>query len=90
MDNAYRQFLIEFADIDALVILISSSGNSKNIVNAANWCLENNIEMITLSGFSESNALKQMTQEKCLHFWVDSHDYGVVECLHQVILHTVV
>ena len=90
MDSAYRQFLIEFADKDALVILISSSGNSKNIVNAASWCLENNIEMVTLSGFSESNALKQMTQEKCLHFWVDSHDYGVVECLHQVILHTVV
>ena len=90
MESAYSQFLKEFADSDSLVILISSSGNSKNILNAAKHCIEKNIEMITLSGFSESNKLKTMTQDSYLHFWVDSSDYGVVECLHQVILHTVV
>lgn len=90
MESAYRQFLKEFADSDSLVILISSSGNSKNILNAAEHCIEQNIEMITLSGFSENNKLKTMTQDSYLHFWVDSNCYGVVECLHQVILHTVV
>ena len=90
MESAYRQFLKEFADSDSLVILISSSGNSENILNAAEHCIEKNIEMITLSGFSENNKQKTMTQDSYLHFWVDSSDYGVVECLHQVILHTVV
>ncbi len=88
MEVAYQQFLKEFADKDSLVILISSSGNSENIVNCARHCIDSDIKMITLSGFSENNKLKTLTEERCLHFWVDSSDYGVVECLHQVILHT--
>jgi D-sedoheptulose 7-phosphate isomerase len=90
MEVAYQQFLKEFADKDSLVILISSSGNSENIVNCAKYCIDSKIKMITLSGFSENNKLKTLTEESYLHFWVDSSDYGVVECLHQVILHTVV
>ena len=90
MEVAYKQFLKEFADKDSLVILISSSGNSENIVNCAKYCIDSEIKMITLSGFSQNNKLKTLTEEHCLHFWVDSSDYGVVECLHQVILHTVV
>ena len=90
MEVAYKQFLKEFADRDSLVILISSSGNSENIVNCAKYCIDSEIKMITLSGFSQKNKLKTLTEELCLHFWVDSSDYGIVECLHQVILHTVV
>ncbi len=90
MEVAYQQFLKEFADKDSLVILISSSGNSENIVNCAKYCIDSEIKMIALSGFSETNKLKKLTEESCLHFWVDSSDYGIVECLHQVILHTVV
>lgn len=90
MEEAYKKFVEEFADIDTLIILISSSGNSKNILNVAYYCIENNIQMITLSGFSKDNELKKLTEKKYLHFWVDSTDYGVVECTHQIILHTVV
>jgi len=90
MDNAYKQFLSEFVDNKTLVILISSSGNSKNIINCARWCIQNNVEMITLSGFDINNKLKTLTQDNFLHFWVNSKDYGVVECIHQIILHTVV
>jgi len=90
MENAYKQFLSEFVDNKTLVILISSSGNSKNIVNCARWCIQNNVEMITLSGFDINNKLKTLTQDKFLHFWVNSKDYGIVECIHQIILHTVV
>ena len=58
MEVAYQQFLKEFADKDSLVILISSSGNSENIVNCAKYCIDCEIKMITLSGFSETNKLK--------------------------------
>ena len=88
MEKAYEQFLKEFSSDDTLVILISSSGNSKNILNAAHYCLSNNIPLVSLSGFNENNKLKTLTEKNYLHFWVDSCDYGVVECLHQVILHT--
>tara|TARA_A100001015_G_C14650394_1_gene578985 strand:- start:62 stop:409 length:348 start_codon:yes stop_codon:yes gene_type:complete len=40
-DNAYVQFLKEFVEYGTLVILISSSGNSDNILNCATWCEQN-------------------------------------------------
>ena len=90
-DRAFLQFLKEFVEKESLVILISSSGNSKNIVNCAEYCLNNSIDFIGLSGFSEQNALKRICEcEEKLHFWVDSNDYGIVECTHEIILHSVI
>jgi D-sedoheptulose 7-phosphate isomerase len=90
-DNAYRQFLSEFADEQTLVILISSSGNSSNILQCADFCDNKNISFIVLSGFKKDNPLKVLyTRAAQLEFWVDSCDYGVVECAHQAILHTAV
>ena len=89
MENAYSKFLEHFATKEHLVILISSSGESANILNAAQHCVENDIRMITLSGFSENNYLKEkFGPQSHIHFWVDSSDYGVVECIHQIILHS--
>lgn len=89
-DNAYKMFLQHFADKETLIILISSSGNSINIIEASKFCLENDIPTITMSGFSSSNILKTNFENKSLlHFWVDSNDYGIVECLHELILHSV-
>ena len=43
-----------------LIILISSSGKSPNIINAAKYCNNNKIDQITLSGFSKNNELKSL------------------------------
>lgn len=90
-DNAYQMFLEHFVGDNTLVILISSSGNSKNILNCAKYCVSNSIDMITLSGHSEKNKLKSgFGSHSKLHFWVDSTDYGIVEGLHELILHSVI
>lgn len=89
MENAYRKFIEEYSCKDDLVILISSAGESKNIVNCAKYCVENGVRHVILSGFSESNTLRsEYSKSSCIDFWVDSSDYGVVECVHQIILHT--
>lgn len=91
-ENAYRQFLREFARMDdTLVVLISSSGNSQNILNCADWCEENLIPTVVLTGFQEDNLLrnKDMKNRK-INYWVDSKNYGVVECVHMIFLHMVV
>ena len=42
-----------------LIILISSSGASKNIVNAAQYCKSNNnIDLITFSGFNKEQSFE--------------------------------
>ena len=90
-DKAYEQFLKEFATKDTLVILISSSGNSENILNCARWCDDNNIDILTLTGFSKTNKLKSMDLDnRLINYWVDSCDYGIVECVHTIFLHMVV
>jgi len=88
MESAYRVFIEEFATKETLVILISSSGNSMNIVNAAMHCNENDIKTATLSGFDKENKLNKITSE--LNYWVNSTDYGVVECAHLIFLHSII
>ncbi len=91
MENAYVQFLKEFATQETLAILITSSGESDNIYNAATFCRDNQIPFILLTGFDKNNRTREFRSEDSeLDFWVDSHDYGVVECTHQTILHTVI
>lgn len=90
-DEAYKQFISEFVDIhnqDTLVILISSSGNSMNIVNAAYYCQQYFIPFITLSGFDKLNKLNSTKAD--FSYWVDSKSYGIVECAHEILLHSIV
>ena len=86
-DNAYAEFLDDFAGKDTLVILISSSGNSMNIVNAAKYCENSDITYLALTGFNKNNKLNNMNASFKYH--VDSDDYGIVECLHQILLHSI-
>jgi D-sedoheptulose 7-phosphate isomerase len=89
-EYAYSQFLSEFATQDTLVILISSSGNSQNIINCAKWCEDNKVSTVSLTGFSEQNTLKNMNMKnRIINYWVDSDDYGIVECVHMIFLHMV-
>lgn len=89
-DNAYTKFVEHFISDCTLVILISSSGNSENILNAAQYCIDNNIPIITLSGFKDSNKLNELYASKSLiNFYINSSDYGIVECIHELILHSV-
>ena len=90
-ENAYQMFLEHFADEDTLVILISSSGESANIINCANYCVDKKLKMITLSGHKPENKLREIgTFNGNLSFWVDSTDYGIVEITHEAILHSVI
>ena len=87
-DEAYKQFLSDFVDGDTLVILISSSGNSMNVVNAAQWCEDNNIPYAVLSGFSPNNKLNQMDANFKYH--VNYNSYAVVELAHEILLHSII
>ena len=58
-----------------------------NIVNAANFAKKNNINLITFSGFSKTNKLKNFGDYS---FWVDSTNYNYVEMTHHVWLLSIV
>ena len=92
-DYAYKRWLKEFTPLvqNPFVILISSSGNSENILNCAAWCEMQNITFATLTGFSPENKLtKRHGSAAVVDYHVNSMDYGVVECVHQVFLHGII
>ena len=86
-ENWGAKALEAYADPQDLVILISSSGQSLNIVNGAKQCQYMNIPLITLTGFKPDNPLREMGD---INLWVDSSSYNVVEMTHHIWLLAIV
>jgi D-sedoheptulose 7-phosphate isomerase len=90
-DNAYAKYISNFCDNNTLVILISSSGNSVNIYNAAQLCKDQKIPFVILTGFEKNNKIiKDFASDSQMSIWIDSKSYAVVECLHEAYLHGIV
>lgn len=67
-----------------LLVAISSSGRSKNILNAVEAVKKKHGQVVTFSGFDPKNPLRQMGD---FNVYVPSKKYGIVESCHFVILH---
>lgn len=78
-ENWAAKALEFYADDGDLVILISSSGMSKNILNAADFVKKIGLDLITFSGFNENNELRK---KGSLNFWVNNGNYNIVEMTH--------
>jgi len=65
------------------LVTISSSGNSENIVRAAQWAKDNGMTVLSLTGFTGGRSAK--IADVNLH--VDADNYGVIEDLHQSLMH---
>ena len=68
-----------------ILIAISSSGNSKNIVNAIEKAKELEMIVIGLCGFSGGKMIKLV--DYCLH--TPAYNYGIVEDCHQALMHII-
>jgi D-sedoheptulose 7-phosphate isomerase len=66
-----------------VLITISSSGDSENIVRALAWARDNGLTTIAMSGFSGGRSAT--TADISLH--VAAENYGVVEDAHQALMH---
>ena len=82
-ENWVAKAIESYSDEGDLVILISSSGSSKNMLKAAQTAKKLGLHVITFTGFKDDNLLKQ---EGELNFWVDSKAYNIVENTHQIWL----
>jgi len=89
-DWAYQKFLEYYVEIDTLVIIMSSGGESENMINCLNWCEENKVSYGVLTGFSENNTIRKNAKNSLWNYHINSDSYGVVECVHQIFLHGVV
>jgi D-sedoheptulose 7-phosphate isomerase len=86
-ENVFSHQLKTLINEKDLLVAISSSGRSQNIINAVDVAHSKGAKTITLSGFFEDNPLRQ---KGYLNMYVKSHDYGLVETAHFSLLHTVI
>ena len=86
-EYVYEKAVEFYGDNEDMVILISSSGNSANVVNAARRAKELNMGVITFSGFGSNNSLRKLGD---INFWIDSKAYNIVEMTHHIWLLAIV
>lgn len=83
-ENAFSNIIKLTLKPKDILIAISSSGQSKNIINAVESAKNLDSTVITFSGFNSNNPLRKMGN---INFWCNSKDYGMVEIGHQFLLH---
>ena len=86
-ERVFEKAVEFYGDEGDLLILISSSGSSENVVNAAQRAKKLGMEIITFSGFKSDNPLRKLGD---INFWVDSKAYNIVEMTHHIWLLAIV
>ena len=77
-----------YGDEGDLLIVISSSGSSKNMLNGVKAARNGNFNaVVTFTGFADENPLRQLGD---INLWVDSKAYNFIENIHQVWLLAIV
>jgi len=86
-DFGYENWLTKaieyYGEQNDTLILISSSGQSSNIINAAKHANQNHINLITFTGFDIDNPLTMCGD---INFWLNSKSYNIIEGIHQIWL----
>lgn len=90
-DYSFKDSMLEFLKMEGvtnndLVITISSSGNSSNIISVLNYCKKNKIKTLALSGLKRENKSIPLSDYS---IYVPMKTYGIVECIHQIFLHLI-
>ena len=86
-ENWVARALDCYADTGDMLILISSSGQSENMLVAADKAKSIGVDIVTLSGFFLDNPLRSRGD---INLWTDSSDYNIVEMTHHIWLLAIV
>jgi D-sedoheptulose 7-phosphate isomerase len=84
-DQIFVQQLMNYGGEGDLLVAISGSGNSPNILNAVDWANRHGLKTFGLTGYG-GGKLKSMQQDG-LHVALD--DMGMVESIHLCLFHWV-
>lgn len=82
-DDIFTYQLQSQARAGDVLIAVSSSGRSANIVRALRWASDHNVKTIALTGFDGGDA-REMAD---VNVHVDAANYGVIEDIHQAVMH---
>ncbi|MAO32304.1 MAG: phosphoheptose isomerase [Crocinitomicaceae bacterium] len=82
-DYGFEKWIVKtiekYYDNGDLIILISASGRSKNIINAAKYCNKKKINFFSLSGFGKKTSLRLNSKN---NIYVNSRSFNIIEIVH--------
>ena len=84
-DQIFVQQLMNFGQPGDVVIAISGSGNSANVLHAVDWANRHGLQTFGLTGYDGGKL--RTTQQDGLHVALD--DMGMVESIHLCLFHWV-
>ena len=84
-EKVFSEPILHFGKEGDLLVAISSSGQSPNILKAVDTAYQKGCGVVTLSGFEAMNPLRSLGET---NFYVPSRSYGIVEVTHLTLLHS--
>jgi len=88
-DYGFDQWIVKiletYANKNDFIILLSASGNSKNMINAAKYLNNKKIKFISITGFMSGNKLNKISKKK---IYIQSKSYNHIEVMMELILLT--
>lgn len=82
-ENIFTAQLKTFANAGDILIAISCSGNSKNIIDAVNYAHSINMKVLAITAYN-GGKLKDLSD---LNIHIPVHDFGIAESIHSAIFH---
>lgn len=84
-DEAFLRPLRVYARQGDMVVAISGSGQSPNVVRAVRWACRNGLQVVALTGF-DGGELAQLAH---FHLHLPSEHYGPIEDVHLAVAHMI-
>jgi len=85
--HVFEKPIAMFADAGDVLVAISASGQSENILRGGEAARAARCRLVTLSGFRPDNPLRRLGE---LNFYAPSDSYGHVEITHLALCHCIV
>jgi len=85
-ENVFAHQIESHGRLGDVLIAISSSGKSPNILKGVEAARSRGGKVVTFSGFHEDNPLRKAGD---VNFYVRATEYGFVEVAHQAIIHAI-
>lgn len=84
-DDIYYKQIKDRVSSSDIIIVLSASGNSKNLVKAVKYAKEKKMTIISIVGNFDGNVLK-FSDYKIV---IDSKNYGIIEDIHLSLNHVI-
>jgi len=86
-DNIFLRQVERNCESEDVLIAISASGNSGNLIEAINWANESGITTVGLTSF-DGGRIRRLVKFS-IHIEADNGDYGVAEDAHLALCHMI-